>query len=72
VITALADHSLHSAFWWRTISLDCSVSRRRRRPDVLSAGPETHLVGQMHNAMVSALTEMIYKERHFSPTPPTS
>jgi len=48
------------------------VSRRRRRPDVLSAGPEIHLVGQMHNAMVSALTEMIYKERHFSPTPPTS
>ena len=32
----------------------------------LSAIPEIHRVAQTHNAMVSRLTEMIEKERHFS------
>jgi len=48
-----------------------TVSRRIAEGDLaaraqLSAVPEIHQVAQTHNAMVSRLTEMIDKERHFS------
>ena len=48
-----------------------TVSRRIGEGDLaaraeLSAIPEFHRVAQTHNAMVSRLTEMIDKERHFS------
>jgi len=48
-----------------------TVSRRIAEGDLaarakLSAIPEIHRVAQTHNAMVSRLTEMIDKERHFS------
>ena len=53
---------------WRHCPPCPDVSPRATSPPApsLSAIPEIHRVAQTHNAMVSRLTEMIEKERHFS------